>query len=556
MIKKIDHIAIAVRDLDQASKFYTEHLGLTLEGIEEVPGQKVRVAFIPIGDTRIELVEPTSPDSPISKYLEKRGEGLHHICLETNDVHGDVQALADSGVRLIDSSPREGAHNTQIAFVHPKANAGVLTELAEHPSHAEKGEALTLDYPTLRRFFESSYKPREQWQLGVEYELSGIKAINMAPLTFYGEHEIEGLMKFFREKYGEENATWENGFCFGMDLPYGQLTLEPGGQIEFSSKPLACLHKIDSSFQLFLKDLETFGKPKGIRYYTAGVNPFHAREEMSWSPKPRYKIMRAYLGENSKYGHYMMQQTMSLQYNIDFSDHTDAIRKYQASRLLQPTLLFLSSNSKIYNGEPRETDFRGEIWEGMDPTRSGIPPEIKHVDEYIDYALDVPMFFIKRQDEWLPAENGLTFREFLRRGFKGHKAVYGDWELHLSTLFPEVRFKKNALELRMFDSNKPEILLAFTALIKAIFYNKNRTETQDHLDPILEGTWNADWESCEKAYQLALEGIEEGEAHYLNPLKELIEQRQTPGDLTKAFFEEHNNSKEKLLERLEIKTNS
>lgn len=133
MIKRVDHIAIAVKSIEEASQFYIEHLGLSIARIEEVPSQKVRVAFIPIGETNIELVEPMSDDSPISKFLEKKGPGLHHICLETDQLEGDLEALNEHGVKMIDKSARPGAHNTKVAFVHPKANSGVLTELAEHP---------------------------------------------------------------------------------------------------------------------------------------------------------------------------------------------------------------------------------------------------------------------------------------------------------------------------------------------------------------------------------------------------------------------------------------
>ncbi|MCK6513118.1 methylmalonyl-CoA epimerase [Myxococcota bacterium] len=133
MIKKLDHIAIAVRNIETASKFYTEHLGLSIAKIEEVPTEKVRVAFIQVGDIWIELLEPTAEDSPISKFLDKRGEGLHHLCLQTHDIQESITNLHQHGVRMLDESPRIGAKGTQVAFVHPKANAGVLTELVQYP---------------------------------------------------------------------------------------------------------------------------------------------------------------------------------------------------------------------------------------------------------------------------------------------------------------------------------------------------------------------------------------------------------------------------------------
>jgi methylmalonyl-CoA epimerase len=129
MVVKIDHIAIAVQNLDEAIKVYRGALGLELAGEEEVPEQGVRVAFLPIGDTRLELLEPLSSESPVAKFLEKRGEGIHHICLEVEDLEKALAELASKGVKLIDEKPRLGAHGRKMAFVHPKSLHGVLLEL-------------------------------------------------------------------------------------------------------------------------------------------------------------------------------------------------------------------------------------------------------------------------------------------------------------------------------------------------------------------------------------------------------------------------------------------
>lgn len=130
MIKKIDHVGIAVRSLDEAIKVW-EGLGLKVEEIEEVPDQKVRTAIIHVGESRIELLEPTAEDSPIAKFIAKRGEGIHHIALGVDDIEGHLEKLKESGYRLIDEKPRIGAGGAKIAFVHPKAVTGVLLELCQ-----------------------------------------------------------------------------------------------------------------------------------------------------------------------------------------------------------------------------------------------------------------------------------------------------------------------------------------------------------------------------------------------------------------------------------------
>ncbi|PLY11902.1 MAG: methylmalonyl-CoA epimerase [Desulfuromonas sp.] len=131
MTKKINHIGVAVKSLEAAIPFYRDVLGMHFEGTEEVAEQKVRVAFLAVGESRIELLEPTDENSPVAKFLEKNGEGTHHIAYEVDDLEAALTRLKEQGVRLIDETPRLGAHDTKIAFLHPKSSGGVLTELCQ-----------------------------------------------------------------------------------------------------------------------------------------------------------------------------------------------------------------------------------------------------------------------------------------------------------------------------------------------------------------------------------------------------------------------------------------
>ena len=128
----IDHIGIAVKSLTEALRVYEGAIGLKVSGFDEVDDQAVRVAMLSIGESRIELLEPTRPDSPIEKFMAKRGEGIHHIAVRVDNIEEALKRLQASGVRLIDSSPRRGAHNTRIAFIHPSSTHGVLMELVQH----------------------------------------------------------------------------------------------------------------------------------------------------------------------------------------------------------------------------------------------------------------------------------------------------------------------------------------------------------------------------------------------------------------------------------------
>ncbi|HKK01694.1 MAG TPA: methylmalonyl-CoA epimerase [Desulfuromonadales bacterium] len=131
MLNKISHLGIAVRDLDVAIPFYRDQLGMVYEGREDIAEQQVKVAFLAIGESRVELLEPTAPTSPVARFLEKNGEGIHHVAYEVADLASELASLKAQGVRLIDESPRRGAHGTRIAFLHPKASGGVLTELCQ-----------------------------------------------------------------------------------------------------------------------------------------------------------------------------------------------------------------------------------------------------------------------------------------------------------------------------------------------------------------------------------------------------------------------------------------
>ena len=133
MIKKIHHIAIAVKDVEKAAVFYEKVLGLKLGGVEEVAGMDVKVGFIQVGETRIELVQPLDPASGVAKFIEKKGEGIHHICYEVDDIAAALKTFKEKGAKLIDESPRMGAHHTKVGFIHPKSTGGVLTEICELP---------------------------------------------------------------------------------------------------------------------------------------------------------------------------------------------------------------------------------------------------------------------------------------------------------------------------------------------------------------------------------------------------------------------------------------
>ncbi len=131
---KISHIGLATADVDAALRFFSEGLGMPVSGGEDIAGDAVRVQFLPIGDSRLELLEPIGKEGPVQKFLANRGPGIHHICLEVEDLAGMLKQLAANGVELLDQEPRPGAHGSLVAFVHPRSASGVLVELVESGS--------------------------------------------------------------------------------------------------------------------------------------------------------------------------------------------------------------------------------------------------------------------------------------------------------------------------------------------------------------------------------------------------------------------------------------
>lgn len=137
MLTKINHIGVAVSSIEEALPFYRDTLGMTFSGTEEVTNQLVKVAFLSIGESKIELLEPTSPESPVARFLEKNGPGVHHVAYGVADIEAAIARLTAGGTRMIDAVPRAGAHGARIAFIHPKSSGGVLTELCENARHSQ-----------------------------------------------------------------------------------------------------------------------------------------------------------------------------------------------------------------------------------------------------------------------------------------------------------------------------------------------------------------------------------------------------------------------------------
>ncbi len=339
-----------------------------------------------------------------------------------------------------------------------------LDPKGEHPIEREED---------LHDYFQAGSKPRERWGLGLEYERIGVLRETGAAVPYEGEASVESMLKTMAREDG-----WipheEDGRILGLEKNGTRLTLEPGAQVELSSAIHRNLAPLEQEVHAFLASVEAASRPLGIAWLGVGVQPFTPVDAITIIPKKRYAVMRDYLPRRGSRGPIMMRQTAGIQVNFDYGSEADAMDKLRTAMALSPLLTALYAHSPITEG--RLTGFmswRAWAWRDTDPDRCGLLPFVfkdgAGFRDYLEYALDVPMFFVVRDDRWIPA-GGMTFRKFIRKGFEGARPTLADFELHLSTLFPEVRLK-HYIEFRSADSGEPASALALCALLKGILYD-------------------------------------------------------------------------------------
>lgn len=323
----------------------------------------------------------------------------------------------------------------------------------------------------------SGCKPREAWRVGTEHEKFGFRRCNLQPIPYEGEAGIRTVLEEMSELFGWELVhEGENPIALTKDG--GSITLEPGGQVELSGAPLATIHETQAEIRDHLSQLATVCRSLRIAFLGIGTQPKWNRDQIHWMPKGRYATMRAYLPTKGSMSLDMMTRTGTVQANLDFATEGDMVAKFRVALALQPLASALFANSPFLDGQP--TGFLSQrmvIWRHTDPDRCGWLPFVFEdgfgFERYVDYALDVPMFFIHRDEQYLPA-HGQTFRRFLDQGWHDNPEIrptLADWALHLTTLFPDVRLKR-FLEMRGADAGNSATLTALPALWKGILYDE------------------------------------------------------------------------------------
>ncbi|MEO1328113.1 MAG: glutamate--cysteine ligase [Pseudomonadota bacterium] len=406
-------------------------------------------------------------------------------------------------------------------------------------------------------------KPREQWRIGTEHEKFGYCRDTLKPLPYDGPRSVRAVLEGLRDQFGWKPIL-EGEHLIGLSKNGANVSLEPGGQLELSGAPLENIHETCEETNQHLAEVREVADRIGVGYIGLGVAPTWSREDIHVMPKGRYDIMRAYMQKVGTHGLDMMLRSCTIQVNLDFASEADMVRKMRVALALQPVATALFANSPFLEGAPSgHLSYRGRIWRDVDPDRTGLLPfafeEGFGFEAWVDYALDVPMYFVYRDGRYIDA-SGQSFRDFMEGrlpALPGEAPTLSDWADHLTTIFPEARLKR-FIEMRGADGGPWRRICALPALWVGLIYDQGaldaawdlskdwtaeerqalRRDAADHglraeirgrsmrdLAREVLGIAEAGLKARAKAY-----GFDADEAHFLNDLKRVVDSGETAAD--------------------------
>jgi len=342
---------------------------------------------------------------------------------------------------------------------------------------------------------EKGIKPPAAWRIGTEHEKFPFYIADHSPVPYDGEHGIRVLLDGMT-RFGWKPVL-EGDRIVGLSGEGGaNISLEPGGQFELSGGALLSLHETAAEIDTHLAQAKQVAGEHGIGFLGLGFTPNWTREQIPIMPKGRYKIMTDYMHKVGSMGLDMMYRSCTVQVNLDFASEDDMRQKLRASLALQPLATALFANSPFTEGKPNGfLSYRSHVWTDTDRARTGMLPFVFEegfgFERYVDYALDVPMYFVHRDDHYIDV-SGQSFRDFLEGklpGLPGEKPTKGDWNNHLTTIFPEARLK-SYLEMRGADVGPRDMLPALSAFWVGLLYDR----------AALEAAWELvkDWSAAER----------------------------------------------------------
>jgi glutamate--cysteine ligase len=337
------------------------------------------------------------------------------------------------------------------------------------------GEPVT-NKAQLVEYLASGCKPVEAWRIGTEHEKFAFRCDDLRPLPYDGPRGILAVLE------GLQTFGWqpveEGGHVIALIKDGASVTLEPGGQLELSGAPVETVHVTCREVNDHLNQVKEIGAKLNIAFLGLGFNPKWRREDIPWMPKGRYAIMRRYMPLKGQLGLDMMLRTCTVQVNLDFDSEADMVRKFRVALALQPVATALWANSPFVEGKPSGLlSYRSHIWTDTDADRTGILPFVfekgMSFERYVDYALDVPMYFVYRNGAYIDVA-GESFKDFMAgrlSALPGQLPTIGDWTDHLTTMFPEVRLKR-FLEMRGADGGPWRRLCALPAFWVGLLYDR------------------------------------------------------------------------------------
>jgi glutamate--cysteine ligase len=335
-------------------------------------------------------------------------------------------------------------------------------------------------------------KPREAWRIGTEHEKIVFSRKDFHAPSYDEPGGIRDLLKGL-EEFGWEPVE-EGGNVIALKGADGAVSLEPAGQFELSGAPLENLHQTCAETGRHLAQVKAIGERFDIGFLGLGMWPDKTRAELPIMPKGRYEIMLRHMPRVGSLGLDMMLRTCTIQTNLDYASEADMAKKFRVSLALQPLATALFANSPFTEGKPNGyLSYRSHIWSDTDPQRTGMLPFVFEdgfgYERYVDYMLDVPMYFVYRDGKYIDA-SGLSFRDFMAGKLSvlpGELPRESDWIDHLSTAFPEVRLK-SFLEMRGADGGPWNKICALPALWVGLLYDQGALDAAWDL---VKG-WNMD----------------------------------------------------------------
>ncbi|ANB18916.1 glutamate--cysteine ligase [Dokdonella koreensis] len=420
----------------------------------------------------------------------------------------------------------------------------------------------------LVEFIASGGKPEADWRIGTEHEKFGFRLDDLRPPTWDGPRGIGALLEGLT-RFGWARVE-EDGKLIALTRDAASVTLEPAGQLELSGAPLASIHETCSEVTGHLGEVKAVADTLGLGFLGMGFQPKWARADMPWMPKGRYAIMRRYMPQVGNLGLDMMTRTCTVQVNLDFADEADMVKKFRASLALQPVATALFADSPFTEGKPNGyLSYRSHIWTDTDPDRTGMLDFVFEdgfgYERYVDYLLDVPMYFSYRDGRYVDLA-GRSFRRFMDGALDelpGATPTLKDFADHLTTAFPEVRLKKY-LEMRGADGGPWSRLCALPAFWVGLLYDgealdaawdlvKDFTPAERHALrdgvpaqalklPFRGGTLR---DLAAEALKISAHGLRKrarrnangaDESIFLDPLVEIVEANQTPAERKLELF--------------------